>query len=1188
MYLKKIILQGFKSFADKTVLEFEDGITAIVGPNGSGKSNILDALRWVMGEMSAKTLRGANMQQIIFSGTQTRKPLNFAEVSLVLDNSERTFPSDFDELVVTRRVFRSGESVYMINNANCRLRDVQELFMDTGIGRGGYSMIGQGTVGQILSSKAEDRREFFEGAAGVSKYKHRKDEAERKLSATGENLTRISDIVTELEGQVGPLEMQSRKARKYLDYYEEYKGLDVSMSLITINRNAELLKASEEARSLVSQEMDGLRSKESEITERIETLFARSKQMDEEKNEQTARLSANEQAKMSAQSDISIAKNDIENNKRMCDSIERELAAQKVRIEQMHQQILQKKEKIRESEEETARLTEGFAQVSDANNAVYAAVSDKKEELAQIRAELVSVREETSAKKAGIEGAEHIRQTYISRREEVERERTLSDADTKQLFENIRINEEKAAASREKAKTMRERVDKLRGDMEGKNSDLAAIIKEYSELTVNYNSMSSKKRILEGMENEYEGYARSVKLVLKAQELKRYSIYGALSGLVEVVGDYVTAIETVLAGALQNIVVENEDDAKAAIRYLKEQRGGRATFLPISSVKGRRLDNEHEVKGCAGVVGIAADLVKSDRRYRGIIENLLGRTVVCDNIDNAIALSKRFGYRFRVVTLAGEIFNAGGAISGGSVNKQSGFLSRANEIKTLTASIAAASKRLSQLGELRENAEGELKNLQTRLDSYLPLLQEYENNILIAENTAEHLKRSAQTSGETNKSLENEYKAIEEKLEASAADIARLIDEQRGCERRAAELAAKEEEAQAQLNELETEKERAANAVMEETVRLRDIAKDIENERAAIRTIEENIEAQNAESQFKNEEKQRIAAENEELNAKINEISERIEALAKNTLVINSLISETDAEKERIISEQKTIQESNKGITERLLLLQQEYSRAENKCEKLTTERDNTISRIWEDYELTPGSASEIAAEIEDEKAASKRLSELKGKIKALGSVNIDSIEEYKTVKERFEFLSAQKVDLEKSKDNLCKVIASLQELMEEQFNKQFKEINHSFEKVFSELFGGGIGRLYLSDPNNVLESGIEIEAQLPGKNLQNMSLYSGGERSMIATALLFAILAVKPTPFCVLDEIDAALDDVNVSRFATYLKHYLDETQFVIITHRRGTMEAANMLYGVTMQEKGVTKMLSLAIDEVSDDMLK
>ncbi len=1188
MYLKKIIMQGFKSFADKTVIEFEDGITAIVGPNGSGKSNILDALRWVMGEMSAKTLRGANMQQIIFSGTESRKPLNFAEVSLVLDNADRAFPIDFDELVVTRRVFRSGESVYMINNAACRLRDVQELFMDTGIGRGGYSMIGQGNVAQILSTKAEDRREFFEGAAGVSKYKHRKDEAQRKLANTNENLTRVNDITAELSSQIGPLENQSKKARKYLEYYEEYKGLDVSMSVVTLKKNADLAEKAKLALETVTAEMDDLRAKGDETTQRVEELINLQAKKDEEKAEQNRTLSACDEERLRAANDVTIAKNNIANNNKNIERIDREILTQKKRSEELGEQIKQKRDRIEQDKKTVAELEQGFAGISDRNRDIFDAVAKKRDEIAEIRDELSRANVDASAKRAAVSGAEQMRKEYLARRESVEAEYAMQAQDSENIAKKIAENEKTAAEAEQKRKAMQERVDNVTKELDDKKAVLAEVTKEHAELTVENSSMTSKKRILEGMENEYEGFARSVKLVLKAPELKNRMIYGTLSGLCEVGGDYVVAIETALAGALQNIVVETEDDAKAAIRYLKEQKGGRATFLPISSVKSRRLDGEKEIMAEKGVVGIASDLIKCDKKYRAVVENLLGRTVVADDIDNAIALSKKYGYRFRTVTIAGEILNAGGAISGGSVNKQSGFLSRANEIKELGAALSESARKLSELGQRREAQEAEVRTLENRLASYLPLLREYENEYMLAKNSAEHLKASMVNSGESGKGLKNQLDVIAEQLSASGEEIARLIGEERTLKRRAEELEEKIALCEEELAGLEEEKDRASESVMQETLKIRELTTAIETEQNTITQLLDTIAAMAEEERSKLDEKAAFIEENEQLALEIDECEEKCEQIRRRSEIIRQSIAEIDSEKEKISAQQMKIQESNKEFTERLVLLQQEHSRAETKCEKIATDTENIISRLWEDYELTVSGAEENAKPIEDEKDAAKRVAELKGKIKALGSVNMDAIEEYKAVSERYEFLSNQKADLEAAIDNLNKIISSTEELMEEHFNKQFNEINKSFQHVFAELFGGGKGRLYLSEPDNVLESGIEIEAQLPGKALQNMSLYSGGERSMIATALLFAILAVKPTPFCVLDEIDAALDDVNVSRFATYLKNYLEDTQFVVITHRRGTMEAANVLYGVTMQEKGVTKTLSLEIDDVSDDMLK
>ncbi len=1188
MYLKKIIMQGFKSFADKTIIDFEDGITAIVGPNGSGKSNILDALRWVMGEMSAKTLRGANMQQIIFSGTETRKPLNFAEVSLVLDNSDRAFPIDFDELVVTRRVFRSGESVYMINNAACRLRDVQELFMDTGIGKGGYSMIGQGNVAQILSTKAEERREFFEGAAGVSKYKHRKDEAERKLESTNENLTRVKDITEEISAQIGPLESQSKKAKKYLEYYEEYKDLDVSMSVITLKKNAELAEKAKLALGVVTDEMDDLRAKGDETTKRVEELINLQSKKDEEKAEQNQSLAACEEQRMTAAGEITIAKNNISNNTKNIERIDREIAAQKKRTEEFNQLIKEKREKIELDKAEALRLEEGFSESGDKNKEIFERVSKKREEIRKLREEMSTAIADASGKRANVEGMEQLRLEYLARRDALEAERAAKLSDSENIKQKIADNEKTAKETLEKKTAMKERVDGVLKELEDRKNTLSEIVNEYSELTVTSNSMTSKKRILEGMENEYEGFARSVKLILKEPMLKKHSIYGTLSGLIEVEDDYVTAIETVLAGALQNIVVESEEDAKAAISFLKKEHGGRATFLPVSSVKSRRLENEKEITTQNGVVGIASDLVKCDKKYRGVVENLLGRTVVSDNIDSAIALSKKYGYRFRVVTTSGEILNAGGAISGGSVNKQSGFLSRANEIKELGVKLSETAKQLGELLKKREALENEVKNLEIRQSSYLPLLREYENDYMLAKNNAEHLKQSMQDSGKSGEGLENQLTALEKQIAQSGEELACLIGEERTLKRKAEECEIKITASEEELAALESEKENAANSVMEETLKIRELTASIEVEQNAIAQLLENIAAMAEEENSKLCEKAAFLEDNEKLTVEIDECTERFEEIKKRSERILLAIEEIDGEKEQISKEQMTIQESNKEFTERLVLLQQEYSRAETKCERISSDTENIIARLWEDYEYTITMAEENAKAVADEKEAAKRVAELKSKIKALGSVNMDAIEEYKAVSERYEFLNTQKADLEAAIENLNKIISSTKELMEEHFNKQFNEINKSFQKVFAELFGGGKGRLYLSEPDNILESGIEIEAQLPGKNLQNMSLYSGGERSMIATALLFAILAVKPTPFCVLDEIDAALDDVNVSRFATYLKNYLEDTQFVVITHRRGTMEAANVLYGVTMQEKGVTKTLSLEIDDVSDDMLK
>ncbi len=1181
-------MQGFKSFADKTVLNFEHGITGVVGPNGSGKSNISDAIRWVMGEMSAKTLRGSNMQDVIFNGTQTRKPLNFAEVSLVLDNSDRLFPIEFDEVMVTRRVFRSGESVYQINKANCRLRDIQELFMDTGLGRDGYSMIGQGNVSQILSTKAEDRRSFFEGAAGVSKYKHRKEEAERKLVSVNDNLIRINDITIELESQLKPLENQSKKAREYLVLYEEYKGLDVSLILLTVSGGAVQLHEVHTQLENVNAEIESVKSKADDFELKIAELYAENEQKDAEQAETNNALLENEADISKKENEITLAENNISNNKALSERIDREIENIKKKNETQTQQIKDIENLIEEQQAESKALLEAFETIQDDNSSIYDELNSCKDKIDALKQEIQEKTNEISANKAKITGLETLRSSYLERKAAVEAEKEAHIKGTENTRQEIAENEEKLVALREKLAAMQERIERQQSRFDELSAELDNMSRELSEKQLEWNSKNSKKRMLEAMENDYEGYARSVKAVLKEPELKKRAIYGTLSGLISVDKEYVTAIEVSLGGALQNIVVENEDDAKAAISFLRENKLGRATFLPVSSVKGRKLDDVNEIKKCSGFVGVASDLVRFDKKYSGIIGSLLARTVVVDNIDNGIKMSKKFGYKFKTVTLLGDVLNAGGSMSGGSVNKTSGFLSRASEIKTLAGEISALSVTIDKLKAENETKTSDIDNVKMQLASYQPLAREYENDILVLENSTKHLRASIESGGSVDQAFSGELNQLSELLSKSSDEIAQLISGVRTDENAVSDMTKKAEELTEEYAAIQNRKEQKAQELMDETLRLKSLEKDIETERQTISDILRAISENEETVAQRTDDKHNIEVQNAELLKQIEDKKAEIEEIRETSKRIKARLSEIDTEKAETMEKLKGIQNSNKELTDRLIALQQELSRVENKETKLTMERDNLISRLWDDYELTVETAEEVKQDIENEKEAAQRVSTLRAKIKSLGSINVDSIEEYKNVKERFEFLSSQKDDLEKSKDNLGKIISSMQELMEEHFEKQFAEINKSFEHVFRELFGGGRGRLYLSEPDNVLESGIEIEVQLPGKSLQNINLYSGGEKSFIAIALLFAILEVKPTPFCILDEIDAALDDVNVSRFATYIKNYLDDTQFVVITHRRGTMEAANVLYGVTMQEKGVTKMLSLAIDEVDESLIK
>ncbi len=1186
MLLKRLELQGFKSFADKTVLDFSGGVTAVVGPNGSGKSNISDALRWVMGEMSAKSLRGSNMQDVIFSGTEKRRRVNYAEVSMTLDNSSKIFPVDFEEVVVTRRVYRSGESVYQINRAACRLKDIHALFMDTGLGRDGYSMIGQGSVAQILSTKAEDRRSIFEEAAGVSKYKYRKEEAVRKLGGVDENLVRIEDLTAELEKQVEPLWRQSEKARKYLALYEDMKRLDVNMSMRMLDKNDSLYKEAEELFEEAEEELNQLKAKESETEQQISELYNKSRSADEEQNEKHQKLRECETKSMSYANMVSMAENDIKNNRAMVVRIDKEIALSLERnderrknISSLNEEAAKKQQLCRELEEkiqDSAVEDESFEQ----KRSELAAGIDKAKE------QILSCMEAMTNKKSSYAQLEAKRRADIERRCALELEIQSFDEgieETKKSIDRIKADIETKDEKRRKLAAVLEndeqKISSLRAECE-------RISNELNKMSVEYDSSRSKRQILVDMENDYEGYARSVKAVLKAPELKGLGIFGTVASLIEVDESYVTAIETALGGALQNIVTESEHEAKLCIEYLRKTKSGRATFLPVSSVRGRLLENVEAVKQEEGYIGLGSELVKYDPHYKGIFTSLLGRVAVVDNIDNAIKISRKFGYKFRIVTKRGDVLNAGGSMSGGSGGKTGGFLSRSAEIKRLLSLLERLKSQMAASKQEGIRLQDELNAAKEQATSYRTVIRNYEDELLRLGSELEHLQSSLDSSGGNRESREQEMLELSRSLADSADELAEAVAAIRSEENRRSELEEEVSRLSEQLEKAEEDKKESSDRIMQDKMELAGLEKDVEALRAKISSLEDEISFTNQTNISKEEDKKRIAKVNEGLTERIEENRQLMANINSLSEEIKKQLESLDVQKAEIVEKLRRIQSSGKELTEKLLAMQKELSRLDSRRVKLELEKESIINRLWEDYELTIAAAREYVEDIDNEKEAAERLRGLKSQIKALGSVNMDSIEEYKNVKERFEFMTAQKSDLEKSKKDLEQVIRSMDELMKEHFSRQFAVINESFEKVFRELFGGGHGKLYLSEPDNVLESGIEIEVQLPGKGLQNINLYSGGEKSFIAIALLFAILNVKPAPFCILDEIDAALDDVNVSRFATYLKNYLDDTQFIVITHRRGTMEAANVLYGVTMQEKGISKLLSLQIDEVDEDM--
>lgn len=1186
MFLKRLELQGFKSFADKTVLDFGSGVTSVVGPNGSGKSNISDAIRWVMGEMSAKSLRGANMQDVIFAGTEKRKPLNYAEVSLVLDNSDRVFNLDYDEVIVTRRVFRSGETAYQINRSNCRLKDIHELFMDTGLGRDGYSIIGQGNVAQILSSKAEDRRNIFEEAAGISKYKYKKEEAQRKLAQVDENLVRIGDIASELESQIVPLKHQSEKARKYLAIYDEFKALDINISMLTLKKNeANTIEVNEKA-ELVNSEIEDIRSRESETEKKISSMYEESNALDSEQAEKNRQLVENRSKIMECKNEISLAENTAKNNESMIIRLENEAEELKKRIESKNQEAQRLAEETEDKKQNLTSVAEELSQVQKGDAEISEKISATEAEISAHKTKVIDILSQISSEKAKISGIETLRENFLSRRSALDDEIKNSRADMENRLSEQKEIESKKAETEEKHRKLTDLINKQNITLKEKSDRLMKMSDENNTIQIDYRSKSSKLHILEDMENDYDGYSKSVKVIMRSDETKKLSLYGTVAGLMETDEKFALAIETALGGASQNIVVETEEDAKAAIAFLRRTNSGRATFLPISSVRGRELDNVKEISAQKGFLGIASSLISYNKKYDGIMKSLLGRVVVVDNIDSGIAMSRHFSYRFRVVTLSGDVLNAGGSMSGGSNSRTGGFLSRAAEIKRLKSERIALEDKIKENTEAVNTLKSEMQSIKTRLESYIPMQREYENEILKCSEALKHISEFLSGGNSTQSGYEDELKRIEEKLSETGEKIAQSLSNVRRLEASEKEENEQIEALGEKLDDEKNQKSECAENAMQLTLKLTEIRHDIDS--AQSRRNQLLSEALSSDEEMKNKLGDADTIKNSKgaLDYTKSEKQNQIDELSKEEERLSSEIDSLSERKSKITEMLKQIQGSSKELTDRLILLQQELSRVAAKQTKLTMEKDNIISRLWDDYELTYSDAEERFSEPENEKEDTARLAELKGKLKNLGNVNMDSIEEYKAVSERFEFMSKQKKDLEESKDNLEKIIVSMVELMEKHFTEQFNEITESFSFVFKELFGGGKGKLYLHDPDNVLESGIEIDVQLPGKGLQNINLYSGGEKSFIAIALLFAILRVKPTPFCILDEIDAALDDVNVARFATYLKNYIEQSQFIVITHRRGTMEAANIMYGVTMQEKGVSKLLSLHIDDVDESM--
>ena len=1177
MYLKRIELQGFKSFADKTVLEFMPGITTVIGPNGSGKSNISDAIRWVLGEQSMKSLRGSKTEDVIFSGTQNRKSLGFAEVSMVIDNSDNKLPIEYNEVTITRKIFRSGESGYYINKTPCRLKDVLELFMDTGIGKDGYSIIGQGKIDEILSNKSEERRHIFEEAAGIVKYRTRKEEAEKKLEQTKLNLLRINDIITEIEGNIEPTKLQAEKAKEFLRLRDELKSIEIGLFIHNIEdykkKIEEVLKNQDIFNTQLIREnerMSNFQELKEELKQNVDEITLKIEEMQNLGFE-------NDKKKEKLNSDINLNLEKISHNKENFERLDKEIEENAEKIKELEEEKNQKSDKksnLRENKEkyekELNEKEEELKKITDSMSEKELEIEKKKKQVDDNVENKFEISNEISTLAANVENSKErlkvVKQEITANVSEVDSAR-LTKSDIMKKFNEIESKRNKITAGLKKHEDKKNEIDSKLKDFDIKINTLES----------DYRLKDSRLKFLIETENEKEGYINSVKAILKDCDknasLKK-GVHGVLANLISVPKEYETALEMALGQTMQNIVTDSEEDAKKLVNHLRQFNLGRASFLPITAVKGKKLE---KLKQETGVIGIASDLVKFDKQYENIVLNLLGRTVIVDTMDNAIKIARKNSYGFRIVTLEGDILNPSGAMTGGSVSKKTvNILGRSREIADLKKELASIEKKIAKLKNEKEDFEAKNKETIEELGKLETELQEFEIVYATEKQKVVSIEETVVKAEERLEKFRDEEKVINEQLE-----INKKMQE---------ELKQKIEELDKQSDELTKEINKFAESNKDNQKQVDDLNFDITNLKISVSSFDESessieelmgridvdIENTKKSTENKEEQKKQILEDNKALEEKNEEIKTQIESLIQDVSSSGSKVEELKNERTTKNEKLSEVEEDINSQIEKLDDLRNQVNKADVKLSKMEVERDQIVSKMWEEYELTPNDPGEYEKP-KNVHEVQKRVNSLRQEMKELGSVNIDSIEEYKKLKERYDFMSEQRLDLETTTTKLRAVIADMTETMKKQFSERFKQINKNFSEVFVELFGGGKAELRLTDSENVLESGIEIEVQPPGKKLQNMMLLSGGERAFTAIALLFAILKINPAPFCVLDEIEAALDDVNVYRFAEYLRKFSDNSQFLVITHRKGTMEAGNTVYGITMEENGVSKLLSL-----------
>ena len=1186
MYLKNIEVHGFKSFAQKINFEFHNGITGIVGPNGSGKSNVGDAVRWVLGEQSAKQLRGGNMQDVIFSGTETRKPLSFASVAITLDNSDHKLPVDYNEVTVTRRLYRSGESEYLINGSNCRLKDIQEMFYDTGIGKEGYSIIGQGQIDKILSGKPEDRRELFDEAAGIVKFKRRKNTTIKKLEEEKSNLVRVTDILNELTKQLGPLEKQAKTAKIYLSRRDELRELDVNLFLLEYDHTGRLLKELEEKLGNTEAELREAEEEFGQTKAEYERLEQELEELGGHLDELKEKQQENALMKQEYESRIKILKEQIQAGKQNAEHYENRLNVLKSDLEKRNLEKekltgesgalkAQKREIQKNLDEGQERLKKILANVEECA----AAVEDGKNEIIELLNSRATTKGKAQRFDAMMEQLD-IRKAQVSQRilvlkteeESLSGDRAKAEHTYQSVSSFIQSTNEECVRLDEEIQKLQEKLKELNRQME---TGQAAYHREVSRL-------ESLKNITE----RYEGYGNSIRRVME-QKKNEPGIRGVVADIIQVKKDYELAIETALGGSIQNIVTDNEQTAKRMIDFLKKNRYGRATFLPLSNISGRGGFQREEVFREPGVIGAADTLVQADREYDSLVKYLLGRVLVVDHIDHAIAIGKKYRHSLRMVTLEGDSLSPGGSMTGGAFKNNSNLLGRRREMEELERSIELLKKELKEAQQsINDNRSRRNVLRDTIADFQEKLRQQY-----VEQNTAkmnlEQIKEKEQGIKESYKQIEREQNELRRQAGEIRSDRSGIVKELEESQKDEKELEAFIETKQKELEEWRAEEAQKTKEL--EEIRLEESAVSQKE-----RFLKENLDRISREADAFQEESRQMKENLENSAKETKKKEEGIQSLQAEVEKCRELETEFQSQREKWQKEKEERSVSHKAffekrdqLSEKTTLLDKECFRLRSQAEKTEEQRESQISYMWEEYEITPNSAlSYRKEELTDRQEMKKNIARIKEEIRKLGSVNVNAVEDYKNLLERHTFLTGQYEDLVEAEKALESIIQELDEGMRKQFAEKFRDIQREFDKAFKELFGGGKGTLELSEDEDILEAGIRIISQPPGKKLQNMMQLSGGEKALTAIALLFAIQNLKPSPFCLLDEIEAALDDSNVGRFASYLQKLTKNTQFIIITHRRGTMNAADRLYGITMQEKGVSTLVS--VDLVENQLTK